>query len=198
MQILPPSKAMSAQSEPPTSSGPDSGPVERKSTGIGDIRSSCPSRGQTLEQNPSVLAQDTLLGLALAPSWINVELNVTEAWQVIGEQASSTLIRYVRFVAPGMGTTSRSQTRVVEATLHGELFALTQVSLEPTVDLPLTDVVKSLPFPIPTLDIHDVPCSANHIAPSVPTAIPAGTAAVLGVENSVMSPLMAIRPIFSP
>ena len=110
---------------------------------------------------------------------------------------SRTLSRYVRPVASGIGTPSRSHTRAVEATFHGELFALEQVSLELTVDLPLTDVVTSLPFPVPTLEIRDVPCSANHIAPSVPTAIPAGTAAALRVENSVMSPFMAIRLTFS-
>ncbi len=52
----------------------------------------------------------TLVGVAVAPSGINDELNVTEAWQVISERLSSTVSRYVRFVAPGMGEPLRSHT----------------------------------------------------------------------------------------
>jgi hypothetical protein len=115
-----------------------------------------------------------LIGLAFTPSWTNVELNVTEAWQVISAPMSRTLSRYVRLVASGIGMPSRRHTRAVEATFHGELFALAQLSLEPAVDLPLTDVVTSLPFPVPTLESRDVPCSANHMAPLGPAAIPHG------------------------
>ncbi len=123
--------------------------------------------------------------MAFAPSCINDELNVSEAWQVMSERASSIVSRYVRFVAPGIGRLLRGHTCAVEAAIHGEAFATAHVSLEPTVGFPVTDVVTSLPFPVPAFEIHDVPCSVNHIAPSVPTAIPAGTAALFGVANSV-------------
>lgn len=112
--------------------------------------------------------------MASAPSCSSDELNVTEAWQEISTRVSSTVSRYVRFVAPGMGEPVRSHTCAIEATFHGDVFAAAHVILDPTADLPFTVVVKSLPLPVSTFEIQDVPCSAKHIAPSGPAAIPHG------------------------
>ena len=66
-------------------------------------------------QNParrrvSYAARPTLIAVAFAPSCINDERNVIEAWQVTRERVSSPVSRYARCVAPVMGAPFRSHT----------------------------------------------------------------------------------------
>lgn len=69
------------------------------------------TNGVELARRPaSYPSGTTLIGMAFAPRCINDEPNVSEARQVIGERASSTVNRYVRFFAPVMGEPFQSHT----------------------------------------------------------------------------------------
>ena len=67
-------------------------------------------RAEPRSRSVSYPPRTTLIGVAFAPSCINDELNVIEAWHVMSERVSPAVSRYVRFVAPVMGKPFRSHT----------------------------------------------------------------------------------------